>query len=152
MKRALVFSVVFAACGSDPQLPPTGQAALKDWLAQGLYTAWACEPAAHDSRNGSPHGMTRICNNAKVAGNGAAEYPQGAASVKELVDAEGTVHGHSVMKKLADGSIGANWYFFEISNGRVYADGADSSGCASCHSRAGSGGLPGKDFVFTQVD
>ena len=152
MQRAALALVFVTACGLDPQLPPSGKAAIESWLAQAPYTAWACEPAAHPSRNGSPHGNNRICSNAKVSGNTAAEYPVGAASVKELVRSDGSVHGHSVMKKLADGSIGANWYFFEESDGRVYADAPDESGCVTCHQLAGQGGQPGKDFVFNQID
>jgi hypothetical protein len=151
MKRLLAF-VALCACGSDPQLPPSGKAALESWLAQKPYDAWACEPAAHPARNGSPHGFNRICSNAKLSGNTAAQYPAGAAAVKELTRSDGTVFGHSLMKKTTDGSIGANWYFFEIADGRVYADGADASACTSCHERAGQSGQPGKDFVFTQVD
>jgi hypothetical protein len=145
--------LLLSGCAADPQLPPTGEAAMGEWLNQQLYAEWACEPAPHDGRNGSPHGKNRICSNAKLSGNTDSAYPEGAATVKELWKADGALGGHAVMRKLSAGqSGGASWYFFEVFDGRVYADGAGALACTGCHERAGSGGMPGKDFVFTQVD
>jgi hypothetical protein len=57
-----------------------------------------------------------------------------------------------VLRKTKEGPGGANWYFFEVFNGSLYADGHDAAACTGCHARAGSSGVPGKDFVFNQVD
>jgi hypothetical protein len=155
VRRLALLLLLCTSCGtatSDPQLPPTGKAAMGQWLVDQPYTDWSCEPAPHPSRNGSPHGNNRICSNAKLAGSTSPLYPAGAATVKELLNADGSVAGHSVLRKLEDGAGGSTWYFFEQFEGKNYADGADSLACSGCHARAGTGGLPGKDFVFVQVD
>jgi hypothetical protein len=148
----LAIVLLISACGSDPQLPPTDQAAMAAWLDDAPYTAWSCEPEQHPSRNGSPHGPNRICSNARLSGNTDTSYPVGAATVKELWKSDGSIGGHSVMRKVTSGRGGADWYFFERFDGRIYASSTDSLACTGCHERAGSGGMPGKDFVFTQVD
>ena len=150
--RRLLPLLLLTACGADPQLPPTGKAAIEQWLAVKLYDAWACEPAAHGPRNGSPHGATRICSNGKLSGHTGALYPAGAATVKELFNPDGSLVGRAVLRKLDELPVEASWYFYEIFEGRIFADGAGASACTGCHARAGTSGLPGKDFVFTQVD
>jgi hypothetical protein len=56
-----------------------------------------------------------------------------------------------VLPKTKEGPGGAYWYFYELVHGSLYADGNDSGGGTGCHARAGPDGLPGQDFVFTQV-
>lgn len=152
LRRCLAALLLISACGFDPQTPPTDKTSMESWLKEKPWAAWACEPDVHPSRNGSPHGPNRICSNAKLSGNTDGAYPAGAATVKELWKSDGSLAGHSVMRKVTTGRSGAGWYFFETFDGRVYADGNDSTACTGCHARAGSGGMPGKDFVFTQVD
>lgn len=146
-------AVALCGCGGTAQLPPTGDAAVRAWLEQKHYAQWRCESAAHPSRNGSPHGMNRVCSNDALFGHAGAAYPEGAATVKELYASDGaTLQGHSVMRKISADPGPSSWYFFEVFEGRTYADGSGEPGCSTCHERAGSGSMPGKDFVFTQVD
>jgi hypothetical protein len=154
VRRLLIIALIATACGDggDPQLPPDSASAMSGWLSAGHYLQWRCEPEPHPSRNGSPHGNNRICSNSKISGNADSAYPVGAATVKELVAADNSVAGHSVMRKLNANGDGSAWYFFERFEGRLYAQSAGSTACAGCHERAGSGGMPGKDFVFSQID
>jgi hypothetical protein len=164
-----------AACGSDDsQTPPTGRAAVESWLADGAYKSWDCEPAVHESRSPSPHGFNRICSNDAIANNatGTADWPEGAAAVKELLAAaNGPIVGYAVYLKQAPTSAGgANWYWYERvptdspvphdANG-VVADGRGGDGpakaiCVGCHVAAGAdaGHTPtagGRDQVYTPV-
>lgn len=137
----------------DPQLPPTGASALRGWLAQGHYKAWHCEPAPHDARPPSPHGRNRVCNNHKVATHtGTDPYPDGAANVKELVDAQGNVTGHAVSRRTRPEGNEEGWYWFEQTDSRVIVDGQAVPVCVGCHGAAGSDAQhPGQDYVFTRV-
>ncbi|WP_096328751.1 hypothetical protein [Nannocystis exedens] len=59
-------------------------------MAAGHDKQWACEASAHDATIGaSPHGKQGICSNDALAAHGDAEYPIGAAAVKELYDPRG---------------------------------------------------------------
>lgn len=151
--RPIGLALLALGCGSSPQLPPTGAAAVGDWLKQGHYAQWSCEPDVHPSRSGSPHGQNRICSNDAISGHTGAQYPEGAATVKELFGTDGaTLLGHAVMRRTSAQPGPDAWYFFEVFDGRTYADGRGEPGCSTCHERAGSGSMPGKDFIFTQVD
>ncbi len=141
---------------ASEQLPPMGLAALQAWLDSRAYGGWTCEPAPHAARSPSPHGVNRICSNDVLAAHGAGEYPVGAASVKELFDADENLIGHAVARHDASGG-GESWYWFEQLDGRILADGLGDSGvalrvCVGCHAGAGSDAEhSGHDFVYTQV-
>lgn len=146
----------------DAQTPPMGTPAVIDaWLAKGDYKAWKCEPAGHAARSPSPHGYNRICNNTKLTSTASGTYPAGAASVKELLVADGgtAIEGYAIGLKLTAGtSAGASWYWYEkvgsnvIANGKGDKAGAESTACTACHQGAGSDAMhPGRDFVYTQV-
>ncbi len=166
------------AATADPQLPPTsGYQAIEAWLAKDLYKQWHCEAAPHAARSPSPHGMNRICNNAKVTAQpaGPGEYPVGAASVKELYDDAGkNVIGYAVAVHVSAGKDTSNWYWAErnpvlgapAKNGSagLVADGVGPtegvSGptdkiCTGCHTGAGSDAAhtttDSHDFVYTHV-
>jgi hypothetical protein len=146
-----------AAAGTDApvavdpaQTPPSGAAALATWLAAGHYLSWHCEAAGHPARGASAHGRNRICNNALLRAATGARFPVGAASVKELLDANDAIVGYAVARKDAEGTDGGNWYWFERFGSTIYADGAGNSGgartiCVDCHSHAT------RDFVYTVV-
>jgi hypothetical protein len=145
----------------DAQTPPTtGRVDIEAWLAKGDYKNWHCEAAVHDARSPSPHGKNRICSNDKVSATASGAYPVDSAGVKELYDSTGTtIVGYAVYRKVADGTGGDSWYWYERvpltsaaphdANGTV-ADGLGSSGppqtiCVTCHQAAS------RDFVYTRV-
>jgi hypothetical protein len=139
-----------AACAGprtdDPQIPPDDGADVMTWLARGFYKSWRCEPAGHAARAPSPHGPNRICNNDAIRDAPATgAYPVGAASAKELLDEQDAIIGYAVYRKLAEGTDGTNWYWFEIVNGSTTAEGYGAAVCVGCHSQAP------RDFVFTAV-
>lgn len=167
------------ACGDDSkgddQTPPQGRAAVEEWLAAGMFKAWAAEPAIHASRSPSPHGFNRIWSNDLIAQNasGTGAWPEGAAAVKELYASatDTTPVGVAVYLKLkSDSAGGANWYWYERvpegspaphdANG-VVADGTGDSGppktiCVGCHAAAGADAdhtpsAGGRDQVYTPV-
>lgn len=150
-----------SGCGTDPggggsggdpdfdaQSPPEGESALTAWIDQQFYKQWTCEGAIHDAREPSPHGRNRICSNDTLSLAQASPWPVGGAAVKELYDDGDNLTGYAVYKKVADGTDGSNWYWYETNAGSVVADGRGSTGapltiCVSCHSHA-------EDFVFTR--
>ncbi|MEZ4403321.1 MAG: hypothetical protein R3B06_25065 [Kofleriaceae bacterium] len=145
-------ATIDAAPGTDAaqvaQTPPSGAANVDAWIAAGHYLSWNCEAAPHDARAPSPHGRNRICNNDALHGSTAGPFPIGAASVKELRDPADAIIGYAVYRKDADGTDGSNWYWYEVADGTVVADGTGGSGppntiCVDCHSHAP------RDFVFT---
>ncbi len=181
MHRIGLFMLMFAisACGGedkgDDQTPPMGREAIEEWLASGAFKSWAAEPAIHPSRSPSPHGYNRIWANGLIAANasGTADWPAGAAAVKELYAdmSDPTPIGVAVYLKLdADSAGGANWYWYERvpadhpaphdANG-VVADGTGDSGpaktiCVGCHAAAGADPdhtptAGGRDQVYTPV-
>lgn len=130
---------------ADPQLPPRGADDLPRWLAAGYYQWWRCEPAAHPGRSPSPHGANRICNNDALHGaSPGAAFTAGAASVKEIFDGD-RVTAYAVSRKLADGTGGDRWYWYEASGDQVYANRSGAGNCTGCHTGAD------RDFVFTIV-
>ena len=170
----------FTACGGDEdkgddQTPPQNGKAVEEWLAAGMYKAWASEPTIHISRSPSPHGFNRIWSNDLIAQNasGTGDWPEGAAAVKELYASmtDPTPVGVAVYLKLkSDSAGGANWYWYERvpsdspaphdANG-VVADGTGGSGpaktiCVGCHAAAGADkdhtpSAGGRDQVYTPV-
>jgi hypothetical protein len=180
----LLAALALAGCGApavtdDPQLPPTsGYADVETWLARGLYRAWHCEPAVHPALSPSPHGLARICNNAKLTAQpaGPGEYPVGAAAVKELyATADGGIIGYALEVHVSAGTSTANWYWYErnpalgapAKNGSagLLADGVgpgegvagtvSEQVCTHCHQLAGSDAshqtTDSHDFVYTHV-
>ncbi|WP_394823547.1 hypothetical protein [Pendulispora albinea] len=149
------------------QRPATGGSSVDTWLQSGAYKSWHCERAVHEARAPSPHGYNRICSNDAISANatGTADWPEGAAAVKELYDSatSTTPSGYAVyLKTNADGAGGANWYWYErLPGGRIAADGLGSSGsakdvCVGCHVAAGADAAHtpspgGRDQVYTPV-
>jgi len=129
----------------DPQLPPRGSVDVTAWIAAGHYQDWACEAEPHAGRSPSPHGRNRICSNdALVGSTGDGAYPVGAAAVKEIYDGD-RIALHAVYRKVADGTSGDTWYWFEGTADDVIANGEGDDTCVGCHSHAP------RDFVFTPV-
>lgn len=130
--------------GGADQLPPTDAAALVPWLEAESYASWAAESAPHVSAG--PHGaaVRTFFNDAlaDAAAAGAGDYPIGAASVKELFDAQGERNGWAVIVKTELGQAGDGWYWYEIVGASVYADGPGVALCTGCH-------VGGTDFVLT---
>ncbi len=144
-----------AATGDDINLdqmkmvPPQGADAMLAWITNGYYLEWNCEAEPHAARPSSPHGRNRICSNDLLSTNEAELYPIGAAGVKEIY-ADDSIAGYAVYLKTTDEAGGASWYWYEILNSGVIADGIGDAGieknvCVGCHVKAE------KDMVFTQV-
>lgn len=128
----------------DDQTPPIGSAAeLEAWLATGVYKKWPCEAERHPARSGSAHSANRICNNSKLAGSSAGDYPAGSASVKELFDGSGALVGYAVGLRIRSGP--AAWFWYERVGTTTYANSLDAGLCSGCHR-----GAP-RDHIFTQV-
>lgn len=144
----------------DAQTPPQSGADVDAWIAQGDYQAWSCETAEHAARSPSPHGVNRICSNQLLSAHGTGEYPVGAASVKEIFDAEGgDIVGYAVALHVSEGTDGGSWYWYEKIPGMgVVADGLGDTGpantiCVGCHQGAGIDAMhSGHDMVYTQVE
>jgi len=151
----LIVTLALAGCGGgtagvgpgDPQTPPTGRAAIEQWLSQALYKSWKCEPAVHGPLfSYSAHGRTRICSNDPLTAAGPGEFPVGSASVKELYDATEVMPiGYAVSRHTSAGGSGNSWYWYEQG-----IEGQGASVCVSCHQTAGQD-RAGHDFVFVQV-
>ena len=161
--------------GTEQQPPTTGRAAARAWLAAGAWRRWRCETSTHPATGLSPHGNHRICNNDVLVGAPAgAPWPVGAASVKELHDPRdpSQIVGHAYYLKVAEGTDGSNWFWFESVRPGFALDppaptdpdgtvavgrgdrGAARAICVGCHARSGdndSGLLGYGDFVYTRV-
>ena len=160
--------------GAVSQTPPMGSSAVESWLATGAYRRWHCEPAVHAARSPSPHGFNRICSNDALSAAipGTADWPVGAAAVKELyASATDTAPvGYAVYLNTSTAHGGGSWYWYERvplssmaphDSAGVVADGLGTSGaamtiCVGCHMGAGSDAAhtpsPGaRDEVYTPV-
>ena len=146
----------------DMTIPPASGAQLDEWLADGFYEDWTCEPAAHASQLVA-QGRVRVCSNALLLdGPTSGDYHAGSASVKEILDDSNHVIGHAVALRGRPNPGATGWYFYarvqpgsEVMLGAapdargVVADGwGDAQGnaqfaCAQCHARAP------RDFVYT---
>jgi hypothetical protein len=145
--------IVDAGRSSAMQRPPTSPAELLPWLEAGQYRAWDCEAEPHAARPPGAHGSTRICANALLAGAGpSGAFPVGAAAVKELVGGD-TLYGWAVSVKTGEsGAAGEGWYWYEVVEGDVYAEGFGIAACSGCHADAdASFAATARDLVFTQV-
>lgn len=157
MRLAALPVLLLAACGDegvasygdpldDPEVPARGSADVLTWLEAGYYLDWSCEPEPHPARPGSGHGANRICSNAALAAaTGDGPYPVGAAAVKEIFDGAGGIRLYAVYRKVADGTGGDTWYWYEGLGDDVIANAEGDGTCTGCHS-----GAP-RDFVFTVV-
>lgn len=124
---------------------------LRTWLDERRYADWQAESAPHASLG--PHfGRVRTFFNESLfasleAGNG--EHPQGSAVVKELYGNGAEVRGWSVMIKQAPTSDGgANWYWLEVFDTSIFADGPNAGICTGCHT-SNFRGLTNRDLVLT---
>jgi hypothetical protein len=123
---------------------PQGQAELNAWLEGGGYRGWSAESGVHPS-DGPHFGGVRTYVDTCLAGSLAAdasEHPVDAVAVKELYGNGDAIRGWAVMRKVAPGSGGDSWYWYEIYDDSVFADAIGANLCTGCH-----GG--GTDFVLT---
>ncbi|MCX4243563.1 hypothetical protein [Paraliomyxa miuraensis] len=127
------------------QVPPTNRAELVPWLESGEYQGWTSESGIHPSAGPHGAGVLTFVNDALLASLEAANpaHPQDAATVKELYDAGGSLVGWAVMVKIQpDSASGDGWYWYEVVDTTVYADGTGEALCTGCH----NGGV---DYVLT---
>ena len=127
----------------DPQLPPTAIKRVEAWLARGFYKDWKCEDEPTAKTFGAPAihahgGKSYVCSNQLLADSditGAEEFPEGVASVKEILDDAGKLTLTAVAVKVAAESDGGKgWYWYE---GARYS-GVGIGTCTGCHGAAGS--------------
>lgn len=156
-RAAALLLVAFGACGGDDpaespgpsdEVPPIESRAMEQWLDDGTYLEWTCEPALRPPRGESPHGQARICQNALLRddeGNG--PYPLGAASVKEQGDND-VVEIVSVVVRGSEDDGGAGWYWWRRNErlGNVLLGDFGVGECTDCHAAAP------RDFVFTRLE
>jgi hypothetical protein len=133
-----------------PQLPPQGQAVLEDWLAAGHYKGWTCEEGLHDKRLNGAHGRHRICSNQLLMDSRDGPYPTGAASVKEMYEADGRPNGYAVGIKVTGGLEETSWYWYERTGtsptSRPVSEGVGAKLCGpDCHNKAP------RDHVFIRA-
>ena len=109
---------------------------LVPWLAAESYADWAVESQPHPSAGPHASAVRTYFNDvlADSAAAGGTEHPIGAASVKELFDADGERSGWAVMVKLELGRGGDGWYWYEGVGAAVYADDTGVALCTGCHS------------------
>lgn len=124
---------------------PTDAAALGDWLEGFGYLQWDAESSVHPSTGPHFGGVRTFLSPELVtslqAGN--AEHPMGSATVKELYGDGDVILGWSVSVKLAaDSAGGDNWYWYELYDGSVIAEGEGVGVCTGCHG-------DGTDYVLT---
>ena len=121
-----------------PQTPPTGQAALEAWLAQGHHKSWTCETVISPRRLNGSHGRHRVCSNQLLIDSTSGPYPVGAASVKELFESGDLPNGFAVGLKVVAGPGNHTWYWYErtgrLATLQPLADGVGAPACGSgCH-------------------
>lgn len=130
---------------------PDEAQALVAFLEAKQYAGWAKEAEYHLSAG--PHGDgVRVYYSPKAAtalNSGAATFPAGAASVKELTSS-GSLYGYSVWVKVQDATDGGNGFFwYELihhggGNDTVYGNARGSSDCVGCHGA-------GKDYSLSTL-
>jgi hypothetical protein len=127
---------------------PTDAVGLSAFLTSAAYRDWPGEALPHPS-SGTHFGAVRTFVNPSLAatlGGGSLAHAVGAAAVKELYAADGTVVGWAVSKKIAPQSAGgAGWYWFEVYQGTIQADGVGLGTCTGCHAT-------GRDFILTPTN
>ena len=149
---------LFAGCGSDPvsdcsnvgtEVVPAEKAALFTYLDCGGYEAFAAESEIHPATS-AHSSMARVFINQLLEQSlmsGATEHPVGAASVKEIYQANGTtLRGWAVMVKVEETGAGGAWYWYENYNTNSgdspVAASKGASICVPCHSS-------GRDYFLT---
>jgi len=130
---------------------PDEAQALVAFLEAKHYAGWVKEAEHHLSAG--PHGDgVRVYYSPKAAAalkSGAATFPAGAASVKELTSG-GSLYGYSVWVKVQDATDSGNGFFwYELihhggGNDTVYGNARGSSDCVGCHSA-------GKDYSLSTL-
>ncbi|MCA9654167.1 MAG: hypothetical protein KC501_29865 [Myxococcales bacterium] len=131
--------------GGVDQTPPVDPDALAAWLHDGEYLGWNAESGPHPSAGPHFGGVRTFVNDALFDSldAGAAQHPMDAAAVKELYADGDTVRGWSVMVKVQPDSAGGDgWYWYELYDDGVLADGTGLGVCTGCH-----GG--GTDYVLS---
>jgi hypothetical protein len=119
-------------------------AALQQWLDQGTYKSWACEPTKHGPTLGSAHGSVRICSNPLMAASSSGSYPVGAASVKELYSGD-AINGYAIGVKVAAGEGANTWHWYERIGSVVVANSVGAGICEGCHRNAS------RDRIYVRV-
>jgi hypothetical protein len=114
---------------------PTTEAELVAWLESGAYSSWLAESDVHGSTGPHFGGVRTFVDDCLAASldDGATEHPLGSATIKELYGNDDQIGGWAVMVKVAAGTGGDSWYWFENYQGTVYADGVDVGLCTGCH-------------------
>jgi hypothetical protein len=145
----------------DVNTPPTGKAEdIEAWIAKGDYKKgdWKCDPAPHDAAatGMSPHGKVLICSNKLAQGYTSGTFAVGAATVKELYAANGTTrNGTAIMVKVAAGAAPNSWHWYDRVGANTVANGRSGGNvdtvCVGCHSKAGTAGNTGGDFIFSII-
>lgn len=130
---------------------PDEAQALVGFLEAKQYAGWAKEAESHPSAG--PHGgSVRVYYSPKAAAalkTGAATFPAGAASVKELTSGA-SVYGYSVWVKVQEATDSGNGFFwYELShrdggNDTVYGNARGSKDCVGCHGA-------GKDYSLSTL-
>jgi hypothetical protein len=161
MRLPAVLGVVpflLAACGPSSSVDEglgsvgdldTSEAGITAFVREGRYQDWLAEPAprasvrAHGSR-------VRVFFNDVLAESlraGNATHPVGSITVKELYTSDGTLRGHALDVKVAEGTGKDTWLFYE-----GFAPGYDDNyygrGHATCH---GCHEDSGRDYVATPL-
>lgn len=119
------------------QLPPTNGAELLPWLERGEYLGWTAESGIHESTGPHFGDVWTFVNDPLLQSLEAGDpmHPQGAATIKELYGPGDTVRGWAVMVKVQPDSAGGDgWYWYEVYDGDVFADGLGDGLCTGCHS------------------
>ena len=130
--------------GACNEVVPSEGAALLEYLREGSYRGFAAESGPHDSAGPHFGNVQTYINDCLLeslsAGN--EPHPQGAAAVKELYGEDGTVvRGWAVMVKVAGGTDADGWYWYEVFDGREFANSVDAGLCVDCHASAGPDGI-----------
>ena len=114
---------------------PTNEAELVPWLESGAYETWLTESAVHESSGPHFGGVRTFVDDclATSLDADATEHPPGSATIKELYGDGEQILGWSVMVKVAAGTGGDTWYWFERYGDTVYADAIGSDLCTDCH-------------------
>jgi hypothetical protein len=125
----------------------TSQAGLTSFLTSKGYAGWTAEPAIHATSG--PHGakVRVFFNEALVtaARAGTTPLPKGAATVKELYDANETLTGYAIDLKIADGAGKDTWLFYEgFAPAYDQFYGVAHPTCHGCHES-------GKDYLLSTV-
>ncbi|WP_146662519.1 hypothetical protein [Enhygromyxa salina] len=127
--------------GDGDAAVPSNAAELLPFLEAESYAGFAAESAVHAATGASPHGDVRVFINATLDGSladGNAAHPVGSAAIKELYMNDARVGWAVMVKTQADSDGGNGWYWYEIMNDSVIADGNGDMTCTGCHAGTGN--------------